>query len=74
MHKVNEVTDSASCWNKARDNERLFILLERDRVAPAVIRYWAAERVRLGYNDAADHQIAEALQCADAMEQCQANG
>ena len=38
MIKRDETDYSESCWNKARDNERLFVLLARDVAAPAAIR------------------------------------
>jgi hypothetical protein len=46
MIKRDEIDDSASCLNTARDNERLFVLLARDVAAPVAIRAWAAERIR----------------------------
>lgn len=68
MIKRDEIDDSESCFNKAGDGERLFVMLARDPAAPVAIRAWVAERVRLGRNHAADEQIREALACADLME------
>lgn len=68
MRKRDEIDHTESCFNKARDNERLFILLARDPAAPVAIRAWIAERVRLGKNTWGDSQIVEALGCADLME------
>ena len=68
MIKRDEIEYSESCFNKARDNERLFVLLARDVAAPAAIRAWVAERIRLDKNTAADPQIVEALDCARLME------
>jgi hypothetical protein len=68
MIKIRELNDPASCLSKAKDNELLFVLLARDQAAPAVIRYWTEERIRLGKNEASDPQITEALECAAAME------
>lgn len=68
MLKRDEVEFTGSCFNKAQDNERLFVLLARDPAAPVAIRAWIAERLRLGKNTAADEQICEALECADLMD------
>jgi hypothetical protein len=68
MKKFRELSDPESCLNRARDNEIIFVLLARDAAAPAAIRAWAGERMRLGKNRLSDPQILEALSCADAME------
>ena len=68
MIKRDELTDTESCLNKARDNERLFVMLARDPAAPVAIRAWIAERIRLGKNTASDEQIREAFECASLME------
>jgi hypothetical protein len=38
MTKSGEISDNTSCFNKAKDDEILFILLARDPIAPFVIR------------------------------------
>jgi hypothetical protein len=68
MKKRDELADTTSCLNRAKEDELLFVLLGRDRAAPFAIRAWTAHRIRLGLNSANDAQIAEALACADAME------
>jgi hypothetical protein len=69
MLKQNEITDANSCLNKARRDEMMFILLARDPAAPATIRFWVEERIRLGKNNLVDDpQIIEAWDCAHAME------
>ena len=68
MRKSDELNDSESCFNKARSDERLFILLARDPAAPVAIRAWIAERLRLGKNTPSDEQIREAFECASLME------
>lgn len=68
MIKRDEIEYSESCLNKARDDERLFVLLARDPAAPVAIRAWVAERLRIGKNASSDSQIVEALDCADRME------
>jgi hypothetical protein len=54
--------------SKADQTEMTFVLLARDPAAPATIRFWANERVRLAKNEWSDPQIREALACANAME------
>jgi nicotinate (nicotinamide) nucleotide adenylyltransferase len=68
MIKKDEIDHTESCLNKARDNERLFVLLARDAAAPVAVRAWVAERLRLGKNQPDDAQIREALDCASRME------
>jgi len=68
MLKRDEASNPSSCWNKARADERMFVLLARDEAAPAAIRAWVAERIRLNKNTADDPSIQDALQCATFME------
>ena len=69
MLKTDEFSNPTSCLNKARPNERLFVLLSRDATAPDVIRYWVRKRIWMGKNKAEDPQIVEALECARLMEE-----
>lgn len=68
MIKRDEIEYTESCLNKARDDERLFVLLSRDPAAPVAIRAWVKERLRLGKNTPDDAQIVEAIECASLME------
>ena len=54
------------CYANADPDEPMFVLLARDRYAPALVRQWAAKREMGGEATA---KVAEARQCADAMEQ-----
>lgn len=56
------------CYEAAEPDEPMFILLARDRLASSVVKLWAAGRVSQGLNTVDDPQIAEALDCVDAME------
>lgn len=56
------------CYANAMPDEPLFVLLGRDIAAPATIRFWCSERIRLGRNVAEDDQIVEAIECAAKME------
>ncbi|HJT76191.1 MAG TPA: hypothetical protein VJ739_03230 [Gemmataceae bacterium] len=68
MRKRDERERPDSCWNKARDDERLFVLLDRDEAFPGTVRFWAAERVRLGLNRPGDPKLESALREADEVE------
>jgi hypothetical protein len=68
MIKRDELENSQSCFNKAQDKERLFVMLARDPAAPVAIHAWITERLRLGKNKPEDDQIREALECAKLME------
>jgi hypothetical protein len=69
MIKRDEINDNTSCFNKAADSERLFVLIARDPAAPVAIRAWVNERLRLGKNAPDDAQIMEALDCARLMDE-----
>jgi hypothetical protein len=68
MLKRDEIEDAKSCFNQAQDSERLFVLLGRDPAAPAAIRAWITERIRLGKNAPGDEQIRDAYESATLME------
>lgn len=68
MRKRDELTNPNSCMSKAKDDEMTFVLLGRDVAAPDTIRFWVAERIRLGKNTATDSQILEAIECAEYMD------
>jgi hypothetical protein len=68
MRKKDELTKEHTCMQHAHPEEMVFVLLSRDVAAPAAIRAWVAERLRLGKNVETDGQIVEALACAYTME------
>jgi hypothetical protein len=68
MIKRDEIEDTESCFNKASDGERLFVMLARDPAVPVAIHAWIAERIRLGKNVPGDEKIREAYECAALME------
>lgn len=54
------------CYANAEPDEPMFVLLARDRDAPAVIEEWVRRRKeRYPYSDA--FKIEEALRCANEM-------
>ena len=67
MRKDLEVAHPTSCWNKATDSELVFVLLGRDKAAPAAIEAWCQERIRIGKNVEGDPQIVDARRCAAEM-------
>lgn len=69
MRKRDELTDPTSYLSRAHEDEWCFVLLGRDRAAPAAIRAWIAERLRLGKNQPGDSQIIEARQWIAAVEE-----
>lgn len=68
MRKKDELSREHTCMQHAHPEEMVFVLLSRDAAAPAAIRAWVAERLRLGKNVEIDEQIVEALACAVTME------
>ena len=69
MLKQMEKVDGQSCWNKAADDEMVFVLLGRDVAAPGAIREWCRLRCLHGKNAPGDSQIQRALRCADFIEE-----
>lgn len=68
MLKANERTYPNSCWNKAKDDEIVFVLIDRDPEMADTIRDWARRRVEHGHNKATDDKIRHALVLADVIE------
>lgn len=62
MIRREEISNPHSCLNRARDDEHVFVLLERDPAMAPAIRTWIEERIRLGKNTRFDPQICEAEQ------------
>lgn len=67
MRKRDELADPASCLSKAREDELIFVLLGRDLAAPAAVRAWIAERIRLGLNRPGDAKLVSAERLAETM-------
>jgi len=62
--KQDELRNPASCLNRARPDEILFVLRSNDPIAPQVVRLWAAMAEGLHEPD----KVLEALHCADHMQ------
>jgi hypothetical protein len=69
MLKIHEQADDRSCWSKALDYERVFVLLARDGAAPHAIEEWARERMRLGLSMEDSPEIESAFRCAANMRE-----
>lgn len=67
MRKHEELSNPASCLNKAESNEMTFVLLGRDPAAPLAVRMWVEARILLGLNVPDDPKLVEARACADTM-------
>jgi hypothetical protein len=68
MKKCEEQETPSSCWNRAKPEEMVFVLLERDPSFAEAIRAWAADRIRRRRNKPADDKIQEALLVAEHVE------
>lgn len=71
MTKQQNIDDPNSCWNKARLDEEMFIVLGRDVAGPATVRFWCHERLRVGKNSYTDEQIIQIIEarcCAARMQ------
>jgi hypothetical protein len=54
------------CFEKAADDEPIFVLRGQDVLAPMVVEYWAELAAKLRVNPP---KILEAYQCAQAMRE-----
>jgi hypothetical protein len=70
MIKLNEVSMPGSAWNRTEDNEPVFILVARDKIAAATVEAWVAFARTHGVNQ---RKLSEALEVAGAMEAWQAS-
>ena len=57
------------CYDRAADDEPLFVLLGHDAAASTAVRSWVNTRIRMGMNTLEDKQIQEALKCAGEMDE-----
>lgn len=70
--KLENILDPNSCWNKAEDDEPVFILRANDPVAPANIILWAQQYLssKGGYYRMSPEHVAkynDAMNAAEAM-------
>ena len=67
MKKKDEREIQDSCWNKAKEDETVFVILDRDPAFAATVRFWIGERLRLGINKLEDAKIKTAGDTADRV-------
>jgi hypothetical protein len=53
------------CYDKADDNEPIFVLRAKDVLAPMVVRYWAELAAKM---QVPTPKVLEAFHCAEAMQ------
>lgn len=66
--KRENLLELHSCFNKAEDDEPLFILLGRDASAPVALRFWIEDRIKRGKNKRDDPQIQDAERVITQMQ------
>lgn len=67
MRKKDELSNPSSCLNKARDNEWIFVILERDDTAVETVEFWRNKRIEKGINKASDAKMKEAEEWIDSV-------
>lgn len=71
--KAQTLRDPRSCWNRADDNEPVFVLLGRDKSAAVAIRAWIQHRLISKKSDDTSAEIITARREADEIERFAAN-
>lgn len=61
-----EATNPESCFNKAADDEPVFVLRAKDERAPETVRTWAHNSKTFGTHE--PEKIEDAFRLADEME------
>ena len=59
------------CYEKAHENEPMFVLLARDPLAPILVELWASFREHVAGNPS---KVAEARKCARDMRDWKSRG
>ncbi len=67
MIKSEELSNPNSCLNKAKDDEILFVLLDRDLAFADTVRYWIEKRIQFGLNKREDLKMIEAANCVQKV-------
>lgn len=68
MIKSRELTYPASCLNRAKADEPLFVLRANDPLAPDLVRDWAYNYDKEGMTAAQQKKYRDALAIAKEME------
>ena len=72
MTKEEEINDPASCLNRAKPGEMIFVLRAHDPCAAATVRIWVTLRNLIGKNTYPDTD--KALKCAHTMDEQRKTG
>ncbi len=67
MIKSEELSNPNSCLNKAKDDEILFVILDRDLAFAGTILYWIEKRIQLGLNKRDDLKMIETANCVQKV-------
>lgn len=68
MKKRDELTNPNSCFNKAKDDDYIFVLIQKDITMADTIRQWVRLRVEAGKNQYIDAKVDEALKLANLID------
>lgn len=60
MTKHEEKRDPDSCWNKALENEPVFVIRAKDPVCGLIVNLWCAIRINAGLNMRGDDKLTDA--------------
>ncbi len=66
MRKRDEQIDPESTWNRAAQDEPLFVIRAKDKLAPTMVRQWAEAASMTGAHE--PEKIQEARGLAEIME------
>ena len=64
MTKQDEMRNRESCWNKAKDNEVIFVLRGQDYSSPKAIMFWIMENL----TTTPEAKLRDAFNAAMAMK------
>lgn len=69
MTKRENIDDPNSCWNKAADDEILFILRDKDLTFIPVLLFWVHMRIFMDIDLATSPKLTGALEIVDKVRE-----
>ena len=66
MRKRDEQIDPESTWNRAAEDEPLFVIRAKDKLSASMVRQWAEAAAMTGAHE--PEKIQEARELAEIME------
>jgi hypothetical protein len=66
MRKRDELANPDSTWNRAAEEEPLFVIRAKDKLSASMVRQWAEAAAMTGAHE--PEKIQEARQLAEIME------